>query len=208
MRRTTTRTLATFMTIAMLFSMLTSSAFAATKSTENTNEIELISISETDITREEAIELLDLTADEAETMDFYTVSAADSSALGYGVHDLGTFNFTNSNGGSYRTINGTKVMYAIQYKNFPSPSGYYTYMWVHFVQYGGTIFDRLLCQPGVNSDSGPDSNGFYTFRSDWIDVNYGVDYRFMYYLYTLGDADGTEYPIDATVRVVLAVYNA
>lgn len=201
MKKKIVRSLSFIMAMVMIFSISYTSAFAA-----EANETDgLVPIENDGITREEAMSALGLTEEEAENVKFYTqfIDGENSgtpygNALGWGVHDLGTFTFSDYNLGAYRTYNGTKVKITVQFTN---NMDYACNLRVLFKQYGGKEFGNLFCW-----NSG-------TYESDWININYGVDYLFEYFLAVSGS--GIEDPnwpkpdrrTSGTVRVLVGVHS-
>lgn len=88
----------------------------------------------------------------------------------------GSVTFHGENGGAYKTINGNQVKIKVAFKAVDGePYSYHLYL--DFVEYGG----RIVRSWDYNNWSvAPDGAGYYYYESDWIDINKGVDYRFLY----------------------------
>ena len=88
----------------------------------------------------------------------------------------GGVTFYDENGGAYKTIYGDEVKIKVAFKAVDNdPISYHLFL--KFMEYGG----RQVYYRDYNSWSDtPDADGYLYYESDWIDVNYGVDYRFLY----------------------------
>lgn len=108
--------------------------------------------------------------------DNTSVASIMTTSFGPGDWYWGGVTFTGSNGGAYKTINGDRVKIKVAFKAVDGdPTSYHLYL--SFVQYGGAIFYyRDYDSWSVN----PDGDGYLYYESGWINVNYGVDYRFLY----------------------------
>lgn len=197
-RKSSARILAIFMVLSIVSPL----AFAAEISSNDEQTPTLIPIEEAGISREEALATFGISEEESDGLVFFTLDS--STDIGYGIHDLGTFTFTDSNIGVYRTYNVRSVMIKIQYKpKLDANGGHNQYMYVEFEQYGGKIFwySRLIV--AGQSSIKELSNGFYEFpASDWINIDKGVDYRFRYYLRDASNGSTTGHT--ASVRVIVA----
>ena len=163
------------LSMVMCFSTYTCSAFAAENLSEETSSVEVQNIEEAGISRQKALEVLGLTAEEAEGVDFYALTSSNQRVFESGdVYTFPTFTFTNNNIGSYFTVNATKLIYGIVWQvpaDQPAatldvelyPSGEPRAYNIHL----STTSDRVGTQ--VLRDS-----------SGWINTYYGVDYHFVY----------------------------
>lgn len=182
--------------LGMCFSMQAIQAHAA-ETVENDNAI--MSIEEAGFTREEAMELLDLSEEEAEGVSFYAVRATtDHVYIGSGeVHDFPEFTFTGTNGGQYFTVNGNrmKASAVVRFINRGNqPIEFRAYLW----EYGNPYY--LTNTLYTNTSYAPSSNPEKWVTSiDWVDVTYGLDYRFTYYCNNINTGG------DATCAVYLVV---
>ena len=99
-----------------------------------------------------------------------------ATSFGPGDWDWGGVTFYDENGGAYKTINGNQVKIKVAFKAVDGDSASY-HLYLDFVEYGG----RYVYSRDYNSWSvAPDGDGFYYYESDWINVNKGVDSRFLY----------------------------
>lgn len=166
--------LSLLLSLVMCFS-LSSYAFAAEPSpSESDVPVQLQSIEEVGISREEAMEALGLTAEEAKDVDFYAVQSQDQLVLNSGdAHTFDKFTFTDYNVGSYFTVNANQLKYGIIWEL--DASQHAATLRVSLEPYGEDPADSILITTGNES-------GYrrYTRQSDWISTYYGVDYHFIY----------------------------
>lgn len=186
--------------LAMCSSMQIMQAYAA-ETVENDKNI--MSIEEAGFTREEAMEFLDLSEEEAEGVNFYALKATnDHVYIGSGdVHAFTEFTFTGTNGGQYFTVNGNrmKAYAAVSYVNRGNqPIEFRAYLWEYDNPYylTNTLYTNTSYTP-----SSSNSEKWVT-STNWIDVTYGLDYRFTYYCNNINtgrDATCTVYLVVAVV---------
>lgn len=188
------------------------SAFAA-----NPNDIQNnIALAEAGITMEEAIEMFDLTDEEAERATFYVMDANDlipsSSQLGGQASTMGVidvdhpwlpaeFHFTGYNVGSYQTMNGNYLKYRLIWK--PDAGDGSQFCEVELYGYGlSTHSDWALLTLGSPVYS--EDASYRTYVSNWINIYYGLDYHLIYNSQT---GHGGMYPTDygCYMRVILVV---
>lgn len=123
----------------------------------------------------------------AETTDFQnsnltvetsnsSVASVQTTSFGPGDWYWGGFTFYDYNVGAYKTINGNQVKIKVAFKAVDGQP--YSYILsLDCYEYGGNcIYSRNLNSWSVS----PDSDGYYYYESGWINVNYGVDYHFVY----------------------------
>ena len=104
-----------------------------------------------------------------------TISSRTES-FGPGDWYWGGVTFYDENGGAYKTINGNQVKIKVAFKAVDGQS-YSYHLYLDFVEYGGR---RVYSQDYNSWSVAPDGAGYYYYESDWINVNKGVDYRFLY----------------------------
>lgn len=174
-------------------------SYAATNNNgtlSNTEYSDIEPIENVGISRAEAIEFFGLTEEEAKDMDFYSVTA---SAIESGeLYDSGYFTFTGSNTGSYRTMNGNKLMYSIAWKPLSSDGG--EVLEAYLYPYGATTYMDHAYISLATTETGGTNNEYRIWRSEWLDIQYGLDYHFVYESYIMW---GNDTPCQ--IRVLIAV---
>ena len=109
-------------------------------------------------------------------MDNTSGVTARTTSFGPGDWYWGGVTFHGENGGAYKTINGNQVKIKVAFKAVDGQP-YSYHLFLDFVEYGG----RNVYSRNYNSWSvSPDGDGYYYYESGWINVNKGVDYRFLY----------------------------
>ena len=189
-------------------SMLSSIPVFAAESVPEVQNDNTLTFEEVGITREEAIEMFELTEEEAERATFYVIEDAATSTeiqpLGAidsnNPYDSGYFSFTGSNTGAYRTMNGNKMKFRMLWK--PDAGDGSEACQIYLYPYGQlAIWQYLftLASPVCSSDT-----SYRDITSSWIDITYGLDYHFVYDSYT---NHGGGYGIDhrCTMRVLIVV---
>lgn len=117
------------------------------------------------------------------TVSSITASAADACIPGSNY--LGTFSFTGTNWGAYRTIKGSKMRVCIAHKPVDNNTAYV--LNINCLEYGG----RKVLDNYIYSGGSKDSDGYYFFVSDYFNVKSGVDYRLYYHAYDQGGNGGS-----------------
>lgn len=205
MKRHLKRYLSKLVAGVLSLSLLTSiPVFAAEPSESNS----LLSFEETDISREEAIEFLGLTGEEAERATFYIVEDNNlksviqpySSIDQNNPYDSKYFSFSGSNTGSYRTMNGSKMLMRLLWKPNPGDGSEACQVYLH--PYGRQYcwqYLFTLASPVCSFDS-----SYRDITSGWIDITYGLDYNLIYWSFT-GHGSGNCPDHRCTMRVVIGV---
>lgn len=186
-------------------SLLMSGSVYAAEPSENSN---VLTIEEAGISREEAIEMFDLTEEEAERANFYVLEDGDTvsgiqplSAIdSNNPYDSNYFSFSGSNTGSYRTMNGNKMKFRMLWKPNPGDGSEACQVYLH--PYGQSYkwqYLFTLASPICSSDS-----SYRDITSDWINIIYGLDYNFIYWSYT-GHGGGNCPDHRCTMRVIIVV---
>ncbi len=149
------------------------------------------------ISRQEAIDILGLTAEEAKDVTFYATSINPNQPF-----DSGYLELTGSSSGSYRTMNGNKLLYAIMWKPL-SGDGSQAFQ-AYLLPYGSSIpISKAYISLATTSTGGP-NNEYKVYRSDWLDIINGLDYRFLYNSY-IGAGAAVTTPATSSVRVIIGV---
>lgn len=152
----------------------------------------------TPLTREEAIEMLGLTAEEAENVQIYELTPNDTeqtvqvrsipSTVNDGVY-YEDITFSSGFTGSPHVLNGKQVKWAVKVNagNQQLFIGMWSYNsnWI----YNGYRYDSTI-------------NG-NTFQTDWMPIEYGQTYYFRYHVNS--NISGTIVPFN--IRMVIAVAN-
>ena len=207
-----------FLSLALTFVIVLSSSISVSYAAECDNsDSTFIPLNESTTSFEEAIEYLGLTPEEAENVQLYVaetsgdlsnqqnndiqpcseVTDPSRTYINSGeVFNPGFFSFTGQNRGRYRTLNGSKAKLAYVWK--PTSTTQYSQLYTGFFRYG-------LSSPVKNFwlyTNNPDSNGYYTGRTDWIDIEKGWDYNIEY------EAKVFQYntPITVSICTIIAVY--
>lgn len=107
-------------------------------------------------------------------------TTSTQSAYGPGTWYLGNFSFTDTNNGAYKTINGNRMRYIVEFK--PIDGELTCDLQVNCIQYGGKQVGQLHC---ATYDDTKQPNGYYRFETGWFNVVSGVDYRFTYWAYEI-----------------------
>ena len=197
-KRSLSKVIASILSLSLLTSV---PVFAC----ESTDESEL-ALQAAGVSREEAIEMFDLTEEEAENVKFYCMDSSPSSIQSRGVIDVNNpwnpaaFHFTGRNVGSYQTMNGNKLKFRMLWK--PDAGDGSQFCDVYLYPYGGSYVYRYLFTLASPIYSGDSS--YRDFTSSWIDITYGLDYHFIYDSQT---GHGSMYPTDygCTMKVLVAV---
>ena len=170
-----------------------------------------IALKEMGLTKEEAIAIFDLTEEEAKHATFYVMDVDQKipTAQTRGTinpHDIWAppeFHFTGYNGGSYQTMNGTKLKYRMLWK--PDPGDESEFCEVYLCGYGLITYSHYLlftlaAPEYINNPS------YRDLTSEWINIYYGLDYRFTYESMT---GHGSMYPTEhgCSMRVAVVVVN-
>ena len=175
-----------FLAILMMFS-LTSTAFAA--------EIPVECTESTPLTREEAIEILGLTEEEADKVKIYELSQFDNNSevsiksipgsCNPGVY-YEDISFNSGFTGAAHQLNGSKYKYG-----FRLDSDLGGQLAIGSFSYNSNwIYNNTWCELTTSNRS---------YQSDWENIEYGQYYYFKYVYYNYGK-------IPAKVRVAIAVY--
>lgn len=149
------------------------------------------------ISRQEAIDVLGLTAEEAKDVTFYAASINPNQPF-----DSGYFTFTGRNIGSYRTLNGNKLLYAIMWKPLTSDGSQAFQAYLR--PYGSSIpISKVYMSLATTSTGGP-NNEYKVYQSDWLNITNGLDYHFIYDSYI---GAGSSQIVDApcSIRVIMGV---
>lgn len=162
--------------LAMCFSIFPCSAFAAETSSAENVSVQVQSIEDAGISRETAMEVLGLSAEEAKNMDFYAIKSPRQLTFNSGdTYTFPKFTFTGDNIGSYFTVNATKLKYGAIWE-IPSSQPACA-IDIYLYPYGGGYDYKLRLTSFMDSSTG---NKRVTGQSDWIDTVYGLDYHFSY----------------------------
>lgn len=185
------RTLKKFRRISALvltLSLLCSQAVMA-RETDNIAESTgtMIPLEETSYTREEAMEILGISEEEAEKVSFYVVDTEpnETSVIEPGIstnqvtigpqeiYTFPSFTFTGDNNGAYWTCNGTMLKWAAVHH---SAADVNTKIGIILYRYGqpspDNVFDCVSYVMFIPVGE--------TYQSGWIDA-YKTDYRFVYW---------------------------
>ena len=196
------RCLAKIVASVLAFSFVfTSPVFAA----EATTGDGIMTLDEAGISREDAIEALGLTAEEAKQAEFYVLDDPTSITVSEVIdidhpYDSGYFSFTGRNIGAYRTINGRYMRFTLLWNPYPGDGSEACQVYLY-------PYDQLAIWQYLFTLASPvstiDSN-YRQVTSEWLDVTYGLDYHFIYDSYT---NHGGGYTIEhrCTMRVIIAV---
>ncbi len=143
---------------------------------------QMIPLEETTYTREEAMEILGITEEEAEKASFYVVTPetnGQSTKSGHvtigpqQVYTFPSFTFSDMNYGSYWTCNGSLLKWAAVHH---SGADVNTAITIHLYRYGQyDPNDVMDCTSFVQFLPVGE-----TYQSGWIDA-YKTDYRFVYW---------------------------
>lgn len=186
--------------MVMCFTVTTTSAYAAeTTPSVESDTLNVKSIDEAGISRDEALQWLGLTEDEAQGVQLYALDATNQVTINSGeTHRFPTFTFTGENGGSYFTVNGDRMKVTMRW--FPrfsdsTPGHFRALIW----PYGSItpinqVFITTEWEPNAGSN-------VWSNSTDWFDVTKGLDYRITYYC-NRPDI-GTELKCDCTVIVAV-----
>lgn len=164
--------------LAMCLSIFPCSAFAAETSSSEQVSAKVQSIEDAGISRETAMEVLGLTAEEAKDVDYYVISPMSHVSIGSGeVHEFPKFSFTGDNVGSYFTVNGSKLKVAMIWHPLFSdsvPGIFRAYLY----PYGST---NPIHQTFFTTEREPNgANNTWLSQSEWLNVTRGLDYHFIY----------------------------
>lgn len=166
--------------LGMCFSMQAIPAHAA-ETVEN--DMNVMTIEEAGFTREEALEILGMTEEEAKEVNFYAVRAINQVALSPGdVWTPNAFSFTGENTGSYFTVNANKIKFGVVWE--PASKTQATQTRIYLWPYGSNVAAGQM----YFESSMIGSNGKASKTSDWINATYGLDYHFLYDCYYIGSA--------------------
>lgn len=175
------------------FLLVPFSAFAA--EVEN-DSLKIQTIEEAGVSREEAIEVLGLTDEEAQNIKFYALRSTEQLTFNSGdFYEFPTFTFTDYNVGSYFTVNADKIMYGVIWEledGQPAAT-----LEVKLYPYGEPCAYSAFIRTTMD---GGDKR--LTTKSEWIDAYNGVDYHFIY------DANawtGDPRSVTSSVTMVIAV---
>lgn len=193
-----TKVISILLALVMCISMFSSSAFAVEEiPTVDSTSLNVQSIEEAGISREEAIEILGLTPEEAKSITFYALRSSDQLTLNSGdVHTFDKFTFTDYNIGSYFTVNANKLVYSVIWE-LPSGQPPAT-LDVDLYPFGESRAYHIH----LTSSMYTEDNSVMSSRSEWIDTYYGVDYHFIY------TADAWEWdlrPVTSSVTMIVGV---
>ena len=148
------------------------------------NDISVMSIEDAGITREEALECLDVTEKEAQDMKLYAITATNHVTLSRGeTWTPSAFTFKGENVGSYFTVNASKLKFGAVWQPTGN-GGYAVETRILLFAYNSSIAKGQL----FFSSEDLDSNGKASQTSDWISTTYGLDYMFKYDCYFTGSA--------------------
>ena len=149
------------------------------------------------ISRQEAIDILGLTAEEAKDVNFYAASVNPNQPF-----DSGYFTFSGRNVGAYRTMNGNNLLYAIMWKPLTSDGS--QAMQAHLFAYGSSIRVSSAYLSLATTSTGGPNNEYRVYRSDWLNITNGLDYHFIYDSYI---GSGSSQTVDApcSIRVIIGV---
>ncbi len=183
------RLLALTLVFSLLFSSQSAMAAELPKGVSN-NSSEMTPLEETEFTREEAMELLGVSAEDAEEMSFYVVDAEPAetssykpgiSTYGVGIepgeaHTFPTFTFSGRNVGAYWTCKGTKFIWAAIHHSASDPNANIDiFLYGYGRENPNDIFDGCtdhVLQLGVGETHRHDS---------FISSPKNYDYHFVYY---------------------------
>ena len=167
--------------------------FAAEEKSRNS---EIQPIEELGISREEVIEALDLTEEEAEKAQFYAVNGARQRTFNSGdTYKFPTFTFTDYNVGSYFTVNANKIMYGVIWEiGADQPAAKLS---VKLYPYR----EPCAYTAGINTTN-EDGAKRLTTKSSWIAAYKGVDYHFVYEARAW---EGDTRSVTSSVTMVIAV---
>lgn len=160
--------------LILCFSCLSFSALAADLKEEN-NSPEFQTIEEAGITREEAMEVLKLTPEEAKGVNFYALTNTNQLVFESGdAYTFPRFTFTDYNIGQYFTVNANQLMFGVIWE-LPSDQPAATLNVDLYPYDEPSAYNIYLSTPSAGSE-----DKRLTARSEWIDTYYGVDYHFVY----------------------------
>lgn len=189
--------LSLFFIFVLCASVFTCSAFAAASSESEEPMMEVESLEDAGISRETAMEVLGLTPQEAENMNFYALKSPRQLSFQSGdTYAFPKFTFTDDNIGSYFTVNANKLIYGVIWE-VPSNQPAAT-IDVELYPYGQPRAYNIHLTTNLDAEG----NQRITGKSDWINTYYGVDYHFIY------KADAWEWddrPVTSSVTMVIGV---
>ena len=191
--------------------ILSLSLFAAFPSfaAEPSSSSDFLTLEEAGMSREEAIEMFDLTDEEATKSTFYVIddSMFSSDIQTFSTidpthpYDSGYFSFFGSNTGLYRTFKGAKMKFRMIWK--PDPGDGSEACHVYLKPFGQqAIWQHLFT---LASPVASDEPGFRTVTTSWINIIDGLDYNFIYHSYTGHGGSGSCPDHRCTMKVVILV---
>ena len=194
---TTKRFVSLIMVMACLFATYTTAFAYEAPTMDDCTEgcTNLIPIEETDISREEAIQMLGLTGEKARNAQIYSTNTEVINSGQF--HNSGYFQFTGENGGAYRTMNGDELSYSVVWKALDDNSAYLNcYLW----PYGGLYIDHGYLSNATTTMGGEDGT-YRLYVSGWKKITRGLDYRLTYSCNSMETGQGAR----CEIRVIIAV---
>ena len=166
--------------------------------TVESNTLDVQSIEEAGVSKEEAMQVLDVSKDEAQDMEFYLITipaSSDHISIGSGdTHTFPKFSFSGENGGSYFTVNGNQMKYGVKW--WPN-SNSAAYLRIHLYKYGHPSYINTMYLTSIGNIGNVQSK-----QSDWISTTKGLDYRFVY---NSCYEDGYATPARCSVQIFVGV---
>ena len=162
------------------------------------NTLDVQSIEEAGVSKEKAMQVLDVSKDEAQDMECYLITiptASDHVSIGSeDTHTFPKFSFSGENGGSYFTVNGNQMKYAVVW--WPN-SNSAAYLRIHLYKYGYPTYISTMYLTSIGNIGNVQSK-----QSDWISTTKGLDYRFVY---KSCYEDGSATPARCSVQMLVGV---
>ena len=165
--------------------MLCNSITAFADDTDSSSDMNIIPVEESDISKEEAIEILGLTKSEAEGKQIYLSVSPNSTNQsinpGGDPFDSGFFSFSGTNIGRYYTMNGDVLAYSILWKPTEDLGYGVPAIEVRLYPYGGSCISSWYTTSDVTTLE--KINGYFRSPTMAVRIQEGLDYHFIYHSY-------------------------